>query len=183
MEGIPSELVIVGGIGALILAALVLVKWGKQILTALLVVAGVVVVGLIAWALIQRPDVIPDDTAESVGDVADIVRFLTPKDEPAAPAPAPTYSTPAPSGGGFVAGLLVALLILALGVAGYFGLRWKLAEWGGKRRPTARPGRPHSPQGQPPIIYVIEADDGDDLVDLWNWEGLTEWTESDYFQF
>jgi hypothetical protein len=182
MEGIPQELVIVGGVLLVGLAVLLIARYAKQILLFLLVAGGVAVVVLIGWALIQKPGVIPEDTAETVGDVADIVRFLTPKDEPAAPAPAPTYSTPAPSGGGFLSGLLAALLIVALCVAGYFGLRWKLAEWGGKRRATSR-RELSGPQGQPPIVYVIEADDGDGLADLWDLEGLTEWNEDELTLF
>jgi hypothetical protein len=177
MEGIPSELAIVGGVGLVLLAALILVKWGKQILTALLVIAGVVViVALIGWALLQRPDVIPDDTAETISDVADIARVLKPE-----PAPQPTYTAPR-GGGGFVAGVLTVLVILSLGVGGYFFARWKLVERGrGSLRPGPRQRR--RTQGQP-IIYVIEGQ-ADDLGEygLIPWEEVDEWTENEFLLF
>jgi hypothetical protein len=178
MEGIPSELAIVGGVGLVLLAALVLVKWGKQILTFLLVIAGVVViVALIGWAVLQRPDVIPDDTAETISDVADIARVLKPESKPE-PAPQPTYA--APSGGGFCAGVFAALLIVALGVGGYFYARWKLSERG-SLRPEPRQRRKTQRQ---PIIYVIEgqADDLDEY-DLIPWEEVDEWTENEFLPF
>lgn len=188
MEGIPSELVIVGGVGLVILAALVLVKWGKQILTALLVIAGVVIVGAIAWVMLQRPDVIPEiDTSgagEAISDLADIARAVTPKSEPA---PQPTYTTL--GGGGFLAGVLTVLTLLSLGVGGYFWLRWKLAERGLIRREQARrqqpPRRPPTHQQQPPwtqwewpsappVIYMDGYDYQDGEADppdpgAWGW--------------
>jgi hypothetical protein len=180
MEGIPSELAIVGGVGLVLLAALVLVKWGKQILTFLLVIAGVVVVALIAWALLQRPDVIPDDTAETISDVADIARVLKPEPKPE-PAPQPTYAAPR-GGGGFVAGALTVLVLLSLGVGGYFFARWKLAE---RERGNLRPGpgQRRKTQGQP-VIYVIEGQ-ADDLgeYDSIPWEEVDEWTENEFLPF
>jgi hypothetical protein len=191
MEGIPQELLIVGGAALAILAALILVKWGKQILTALLIVAGVAIVGLIGWALIQRPDVIPDDTAETIGDLADIARVVAPKSEPApAPAPQPAYTAPRAGGGGFWAGALMVLVILALGAGGYFFARWKLAE---RERGGLRPGpsRRRGTRGQP-IIYVIEGPahrpgeyvmpwEGD--CDLVPWGEVDEWTEDEFLPF
>ncbi len=178
MQGIPSELVIVGGVGLVILAALILVKWGKQILTALVLVVGVVIVALIAWALLQQPGALPDTSgaSDTIGDLADIARVIAPRDEPAAQ---PVYQAPA-SSGGFVSGLLVALVLVALGVGGYFWLRWKLAERG-SLRPAALQ-RLHRPQGQP-VIYVIEGQ-ADDLgeYDLIPWE-VDGWTDGDLFQF
>jgi hypothetical protein len=177
MEGIPSELVIVGGVGLVLLAAVIVVKFGKQIVTALLVIAGVVVVVLIGWALLQRPDLIPDGTQETISDVADIARVFKSEPEPALQ---PTYTAPAPSGGGFCAGVFVALLIVALGVGGYFYARWKLAEQD-SLRPESRQRR--KTRGQS-IIYVIEGQ-ADDLgkYDLIPWEEVDEWTEGEFLQF
>jgi hypothetical protein len=189
MEGIPSELAIVGGVGLALLAALILVKWGKQILTFLLVIAGVVViVALIGWALLQRPDVIPDDAAETISDVADIARVLKPEPK-SEPVPRPTYTAPAPSGGGFCAGVFAALLIVALGVGGYFYTRWKLSERGlirrepasqKRQRPARRPTQQQSPPwaqwewpDAPPVVYIDGYDDdqggGIPDPDVWGW--------------
>jgi hypothetical protein len=191
MEGIRQELLSVGGAALAILAALILVKWGKQILTALLIVAGVAIVGLIGWALIQRPDVIPDDTAETIGDLADIARVVAPKSEPApAPAPQPAYTAPRAGGGGFWAGALMVLVILALGAGGYFFARWKLAE---REHSGLRPGpsQRRGTQGQP-IIYVIEepAHSPDEYVMPWEgdydlvpWGKVDEWTEDEFLPF
>jgi len=133
MNGIPSEWLMAGGIVLILLAAWVIWKFGKQIMTFILVIAGLIVVGALAWALLQQPDVIPDDAArapiaETIDDLADIARVVAPPEERAArSAPIGT------GGGGFVAGLLTAEVVAALGVGGYFYARWKFAERGGQR--------------------------------------------------
>jgi hypothetical protein len=173
VNGIPLLVVV----GVVVSLAVIIARVWRTLLKWVLIVGGVAVVVAIAWMLIQRPDVIPDDTQDTISDVADIARVFTPKDEPAAP----VYQTPAPSGGGFVAGLLVALLILALGAAGYFYARWQLVGWGGLRSIP----RKHRQQDQP-VIYVIEGQ-ANDLGEYepvpWDWEESEQWTEDDLFPF
>jgi uncharacterized protein HemX len=134
--------------------------------------------------------VIPDDTAETIGDLADIARVVAPRSEPApAPAPQPAYTAPRTGGGGFLAGALTVLVILALGAGGCFWLRWKLAERGLIRRePTRRqqsPRRPPTHQQQPPwaqwewpsappVVYLEGYDCPDGGADppnpgVWGW--------------
>jgi hypothetical protein len=163
MDGIPSELAIAGVIGALLLAAVILIKFGKQILTALLVVAGIAVVGVIVWVVLSRPDVIPDDAASTISDVADIARVIAPKSEPE-----PVYVAPAQGGGGgFIAGLLTAAVVAALGVGGYFYARWKLAERGHRQR------RPECQDAQ--VIYLVGGPDDDDIYDDDSLDWEDEW--------
>lgn len=169
MDAIPQEVLIVGGLGLVILAAVIVARWGKQILLFLFLAVGVVVLALIAWALLQRPDVIPSGATETIGDLADIARVLKPESEPQ-----PTYTAPASSGGGFLAGVLVALVIVALGAGGYFFARWKLAERGGLRRQRGKAGH------GAPVVYVIQGQ-ADDLgeYDLIPWQEVGEWTEEE----
>jgi len=172
MDGIPSELIIGGGLVLVGLAVYVVARYAKQILLFLLLAGGVIIVGVIAWALIQRPDVIPDETEETIGDVADIVRFLTPRDEPEQALP--SYSPQGGgSGGGFLAGVLTMLAILLLGAGGYFYVRWKLAE---KVFPSSNPSRRRRGTQQQPVIYLVGGPDEDEYDDgSMDWED--EWTD------
>jgi hypothetical protein len=183
MDAIPQELLIVGGLLLVGLAVVIVARYAKQILAFFLIVGGLLALGVIAWAMLQTPST-PASTPSTEGsgaggalhDVADIARLFT----KAEPQPQPTYTAPASSGGGFVAGLLVALLIVALGAGGYFWIRWRLAESGGIAQQLL-PGntrRKKRRKSDAPVIYVLQspADDAE------TWEGLSEWqTENDYF--
>jgi hypothetical protein len=173
VESLPSEFVIVGVIGLVLLGLVLLVKFGKQILTALLVIIGLVIMVVVAWALLQRPE-ISSKTGDTISDLADIARAVAPKSEPAAR----VYQAPAPSGGGnFVAGVLTALMIVALCAGGYCWARWKLAERGtpGNRR------RRKPTQSGAPVVYIVEREtDDDEGLTLEEWE---EWPDGDLFQF
>jgi hypothetical protein len=161
----------------LALAVLLVARYAKQILAVILIVGGLLALGVIAWAMLKTPST-PASTEGSgtLHDIADIARVFAPKSEPE-----PAYQTaPAPSGGGFVAGLLVALLIVALLVGGYFFARWKLAEWGGA---SPQRGKRRRQQSQAPAVYYIvpQRQDLDGLADLWDLEGLTQWNENELF--
>jgi len=175
MENIPSELVTIGGIALLILAAVILAKYGKQIVTLLLVLGGIALVLFVGIPLLGKIDT--QGASETLDDAAAIARFLTPQEQ--APAQ-PTYQPPQKAGGGLLSGVLLTLCVGSLCVGGYFYARWKLAERGGPRAPHQ-----HKQQGQP-IIYVIEGQ-ADDLgeYDLapWGWKEGDQWIEGDLFQF
>jgi hypothetical protein len=171
MDAIPQEVLIVGGIALLGLAVVVVARYAKRILLFLALVAGVVILGAIVWAWLQS-SAASTEGGGTLHDLADIARVVTPKDQPA-PAPAPTYTAPAPSGGGFCAGVLVALLAGAVGVGGYFWIRWKLAEWRKRPKRTRR-----DLQDRMPVVYIVPEQDFDALP----LEELSEWDTNDYFQ-
>jgi hypothetical protein len=183
MEGIPQEVLIVGGLLLAGLAVYIVARFAKQILAVLLVIGGVIIVGVIAWALIQKPDVIPDteEANDTLDDIADIARFLTPKDEPeqASPSYSPQGGGRVGSGGGFLAGVLTVLVILSLGAGGYFYVRWRLAEG---QRMKARGRRSRGARGWgdgAPVIYLVGGPDDEYDDDPVDWED--EWT-GDLFQ-
>ncbi|MBN1975949.1 MAG: hypothetical protein JW918_00985 [Anaerolineae bacterium] len=173
MEGIPSEVLIIGGLVLAGVAVLIVARYAKQILAFFLIVGGLLALGVIAWAMLQTPSTPSTEGSGALHDVADIARVFAPKPEPA-------HTAPAPSGGGFCAGVLVALLAGALGVGGYFFARWKLVEWGGL--PTKSKKRRKRQSGAPLVYVVPQGQDFDGLADLWDLEGVTEWqTENDCF--
>lgn len=157
MNNISPEIVVVGGIGLLILAAIILAKWGKQILTVLLVVAGLVVAGALfyGWTQVQKPDLIPSDTRETVGDVADIARALKPNAQPEVQyVPQPTYN----AGGGFgwfCAGALAVAFLGAVCFVAYLYVRFKLL--------PQKLGQPKAKKQvqDVPVIYITGDDDDD----------------------
>jgi hypothetical protein len=147
------------------LAAVVIVvlKFGRQLLTLAIVLAVIVVVAGLAWVLFQ----IADLDGETLGDVAAVARVFRP-----APEPEPKATTPAAV---YVCGGAIGTLALAaLGAAGFFWLRWRLERAGYSRRPqlprqTAR----RSPRGGqwPVMVFDGEVDFGWSDDDL-GWE---EW--------
>lgn len=165
-NGIPILLVI----GAVIVLTVVIARMWRTLLKWALVIGGVVV--LVVGAVTFLPSIDTGETGQAIGDLADIARAVAPKPEPE-PAPQPVYTTP--SGGGFVASVLTALVILALGVAGYFFARWKLAEVQ-RARPQARPLYQPEPRHRqqlpqlppwtvdqqypqtPPVVYYLTGD-------------------------
>lgn len=159
MNNISPELLAVGGIGLAILVLLILVKFGKQILTVLLVVGGLIVVGLLVygWTQIQKPDLIPSDTRDTVSDVADIARVLAPKDAPVQQPSQPVYSAPAysaPTGTGwFCAGAMGTLLAIGGCVGAYIYVRLKIL--------PQKPKQARHPDI--PVIYIVgDSDEYDD---------------------
>jgi hypothetical protein len=183
MEGIPQEVVIVGGVLLLGLAVVIVARYAKQILAFFLIVGGLLLVGVIAWAMLQKPSTPASTEGSGAGgalhDVADIARLFT-KSEPE-PSSAPTYS--APSGGGFCTGVLVALLAGVMGVAGYFWIRWRLAENSSIAEQllpsNTRRKKRRKVQDPTPVVYVIQQ--GQDL-DALPWE-LERWDENEFTQF
>jgi hypothetical protein len=108
------------------LAAVVIVilRFGRQLLTLAIVLAVIVVLVGIGWALFQ----IADLDGEALGDVATLARVLRPE-----PEPEPQATTPAAV---YVCGGAIGTLALvALVVAGVFWLRWRLERSGYGRRP------------------------------------------------
>lgn len=137
------------GIAAAALVVVIVVKFGKAILKLTLVLA----VGG-GWLVLRSgaPNGLSADGG-ALGDLAAIAQALRP-----APRPAPSSSARGFTGGLCVGAALV-LVLLALGVAGYFYVRWKLeARKPGRRQgeggwvsgPNAFWGRQRERQGSPP---------------------------------
>lgn len=176
MENVPDGVLIFWGLVLLGVVVLIVVRYAKQILTFLLVAAGVVCAVIIAWVLFQQPGEI-QSTSEAGGalhDLADIARVVAPRSEPAPAA------TTAGGGGGFVAGVVVTLIMGSLAAGGYFFARWKLAEMGGIFQ------RAHKqPRGRgAPVIYVVQEGDAfDEMGEPWALEDLVGWDENELLQF
>jgi hypothetical protein len=117
MSDISPEILTIAGVGLLILIAIFLVKFGKQILTIVLVLAAIAAVLYLGLPLLGRIDTAGAN--ETLDDAAAIARFLTPAGR------GESETRPRPSPGGFGAGFLTGLLTA---VGGYFFIRWKLAE-------------------------------------------------------
>jgi hypothetical protein len=132
-----------------------ILKWVLAV--AALVIAIVIGVPLL-WENVVAPQVDPQ-TAETVSDVADLLSLLRPQ-----PAPAPTQvqvTTRAP----FAVSMLLFLLLLALGAAGYFWIRWHLAtrrHAAGGEVPTAGKRRRKRRELEAPVVYVLSQSYDDD---------------------
>ena len=143
-----ENLVILCGIGIVALLWLAL-RFGRVIARALLIAGGIVLAGIVALS----------------GLVSSLASFQT-----ARTAQTAIRATSITSGlAGVVIGGLVVVSLGAVGVAGFFYLKWKLAEHQ-KQLPQRR--RRALPQREPEIVYIVEDGNVDlDGVDLaqWGW--------------
>jgi hypothetical protein len=163
-------------LAAIVLGAVLVARFWRAILKWLLLAAGAIalvcLVGL--WlkngAVFPQADVQPPQGAggviETISDLLDLAGAVLPRSEPACPAP--TYT--APAGPSFGEVLLSVLLVLALGGAGYFWIRWRIAGRGGMFLPRSRRRRRRPTRDQQPVIYVVpeydDVEDEDEGVDL-----------------
>lgn len=145
-------------LAAIVLGAVLVARFWRTLLKWLLLVVGVVlIVDLVGlWlkngAALPQVDIQPSEDAGAV----------LPRSEPACPTP----TTTAPAGPSFGEALLSVLLVLALGGAGYFWLRWRIAGRGGDILPRPRRRRRRPAYDQQPVIYVLpEYDECDDVED------------------
>lgn len=172
MNAQPETILI--ALGAL-LALVVLVKFGRAIGRFVLALAGIVALALVALAILAQ-GAANYQTAKAAQETAQAVKVSSVGQTLAL----------------LVLGGLVVALVLALGVAGFFALRWQLAErkaqgwipgpWAlwGRRRP-----RRLTEQG-PPVVYVVQDPQAvgglAPMGDGWGFDEVDEWT-SDGWQF
>jgi hypothetical protein len=168
-------------LAAIVLAAVLVARFWRTILKWLLLALGVIVlvclVGL--WlkngAAVPQVDVQPPQGAggviETISALLDLAGAVLPRSEPSCPAPIYT----APAGPSFGEVLLSVLLVLALGGAGYFWIRWRVARRGGTLLPRSRRPRRRLTYDRQPVIYVVpeydyeeedDADEADGYVDV-----------------
>jgi hypothetical protein len=162
-------------LAAIVLGAVLVARFWRTILKWLLLVIGVIlIIGIVGlWlknAAVPQVDIqLPQDAGGVIGTIAgllDLASAVLPKSEPACPAP--TYT--APAGPSFGEILLSVLLVLALGGAGYFWIRWRITRRRDDILPRPQRRRRRPAYAQQPVVYIVpeetEWDDEDEGVDL-----------------
>jgi hypothetical protein len=163
-------------LAVIVLGAILVARFWRTILKWLLLVAGLVlIIGIVGLWLkngtaVPQVDIqLPEDAGgvvETIAGLLDLAGAILPKSEPTCPTP--TYV--APAGPSFGEILLSVLLVLALGGAGYFWIRWRIAGRRGGVLPRPRHRRRRPDYDQQPVIYIVpeyedDEDDADGYVD------------------
>jgi hypothetical protein len=160
-------------LAVIVLGGVLVARFWRTILKWLLLVVGVVLlVGIVGlWlkngAAVPQVDIQPPQDAggviETIVGLLDLAGAVLPRSEPACPTP--TYT--APAGPSFGEVLLSVLLVLALGVAGYFWIRWRITRHQGDILPRSRRRRRRPAYDQQPVVYVVpEYEEYEDEEDI-----------------
>jgi hypothetical protein len=153
-----------------IVALVVLVKFGRAIGRFVLALAGIVLVALVALAILAQAAA-TFQTAKAAQEAAQAVKVSSVGQALAL----------------LVVGGLVVALMGTLGFAGFFALRWRLAE---RKRQALAGWRPGRLTEQGPVVYIVQGPQavGDALSDLpspwqvggWGYDEVEQWTSDDW---
>jgi len=158
LENLSPELAITIGALALVAGTVVLVRWGRAIVRFLLLLAGLVVVGLVALAMTRQAT-----ATKEVARAAEV---------------AAVGQTVSSAGAFLLLGALVVVVILAALAVGAFWLRWQLAEAraSGRFQPAISRS-PRRRQRLPQPMVVVLEQDLDDLTPVPSGEWAGDWED------